>query len=179
MDRGVLSAASQRGRASRDRSAVGLCVPCPGHLSCGSPACPLCLVWPEPSCSPCTSGRCRLSCLALVGVASMCVCVCVCVCVYGGYLVRAGMPWVWVPVGVGGPGCRAPVGVGCSGCGVRVSVGACGCGGPWVQNTVPSVSCSGAPRVTAARWRSWPPWGWCTGLAGGPPVLAPAPAEAA
>ena len=91
-----------RGRASRDRSAMGLCVPCPGHLSCGSPACPLCLVWPEPSCSPCTAGRCRLSCLALVEVAS----VCVCVCVYGGYPVRAGMPWVWVPVGVGGPGCR-------------------------------------------------------------------------
>ena len=62
-----------------------------------------------------------------------------------------------------------------------MTAGACGCGGPWVQNTVPSVSCSGAPRVTAARWRSWPPWGWCTGtgLAGGPPVLAPAPAEAA
>uniref|UniRef100_A0A8D1M7E0 Uncharacterized protein n=1 Tax=Sus scrofa TaxID=9823 RepID=A0A8D1M7E0_PIG len=40
---------------------------------------------------------------------------------------------------------------------------------------------SGAPRVTAAPWRSWPPWGQCTGagLAGGPPVLAPAPAEEA
>ena len=73
------------------------------------------------------------------------------------------------------------MGVGCSGCAVCVSVGACRCGMPWVQNTVPSFSCSGAPRVTAARWRSWPPWGWCTGTgqAGGPPVLAPAPAEAA
>ena len=83
-------------------------------------------------------------------------------------------------MGVGGPGCRVPAGVGCSGCVVRVSVGACRCGMPWVQNTVPSFSCSGAPRVTAARWRSWPPWGWCmgTGQAGGPPVLAPAPAEA-
>ena len=88
-----------RGRASRDRSAMGLCVPCPGHLSCGSPACPLCLVWPEPSCSPCTAGRCRLSCLALVEVASVCVCVCMGVTLCVRACPGCGCLWVWGALG--------------------------------------------------------------------------------
>ena len=109
----------------------------------------------------------------------VCACVCVCGCTCG-----CGMPWVWGPVGVGCPGCGVPVGVGCPGCGIlwvwdALGVGTCGRGMPWVWNVVLSFSCSGAPRVTAALWRSWPPWGRCmgTGPAGVRAVLAPAPAE--